>query len=79
MNLSEMPAFPLPVHKLRFDTTPEDIRAARCGGMTFRQYAAVEAMNGLLAYHGQGLASDLIANYAIQRADEIIKQLGRLD
>lgn len=43
MNTSNQPAFPVPIHKTRFDTCPEDFRDTGCLGMTKREWMAAHA------------------------------------
>ena len=37
------PAFPQPIHKLNFDTTPDDFDETGRGGMTLRDWFAAQA------------------------------------
>lgn len=46
------PAFPQPIHKCQFDTTPQDFKDTGCGGMSMRDYFAGMALQGLYANPG---------------------------
>ncbi len=75
-SIANLPAFPLPVSKKNFDTTPKDFSEHHCGGLTIRQHASIEAMKGILANQVTGRASaDLIAIMAVKAADAVIDEL----
>jgi hypothetical protein len=65
------PAFPLPIHKKAFDTTPRDFVENRAGGMTLRDYFAAAALPQVdLRSHG---TPDDIALECYQLADAMLK------
>lgn len=65
------PAFPLPIQKQRFDTTPEDFKQTGTGGMTLRDWFA-----------GQATEKDIETNrypnpYKMRLPDSITREAAR--
>lgn len=68
MSVADKQAFPQPVNDAGWLAYP---------GMTIRQYAAIEAMKGLLAIEGAERHYDFIADEAVCYAEALIKRLER--
>ena len=74
MKNPKQPIYPtVVVERTRFATMPT--MEVQYNGLTKREYFAAMAMQGYLAKTGTGFKNEQLADWCIQIADELLKQL----
>ena len=70
-DIKNQPAFPMPAH-----TDQNGTRVPMAGGMTLRQYAAIKAMQGVIASDTDyTMSSKSIAIISVEHADALLAEL----
>ncbi len=74
MENSDQPAFVVPLENI---TQSNQLQSEWCNGLTKREYAAIMAMQGILAAQTNTGYRDPkdVAERAVKQADELLKQL----
>lgn len=70
--LSNLPAFPVPLND-----GESFVSKADCDGMSIRQYAAIKAMQGLLAGRNSDRGMMDYSETAVEIADALLAELGK--
>jgi hypothetical protein len=75
MKNGDQPAFSISYSERTSETYPDKLSSWSQVGLTKREYFAAMAMQGLISDSTNVSRPDIIAEFAVQYADELLKQL----